>query len=314
MKKKVFKLIKDFRSNDFLSLEKLEAIKKESAVSVSLIIPALNEASTIGKIVAFVREKLSKQHSIVDEIIVMDGTSEDATVVTAERAGAKVFNVNTIGPEAPCTGKGVGLWKSQFISQGDILIFIDADIIDFDERFVCGLLGPLLSDQEIYFTKAYYRRPLVLGTEYYENFGGRVTEILMRPLLNTFIPELTFVKQPLSGEYAVRRNVLNELPFWSGYGVETGFLLEMFFRFGLSHIAQVDMENRCHRNRNVKELGMMSNCILQVFFTVLERYGYISLNHNAYKLFQAQNDFNKFENHDVELPSRKSMEYKLSKE
>jgi len=307
-------LIKDFRFNNFLSLEKLEALKKESAVSTSLIIPALNEASTIGKIVAFINEKLSKQHSIVDEIIVMDGTSEDATVATAEKAGAKVFNVNTIGPEVPGMGKGVGLWKSQFISQSDILIFIDADIINFDERFVCGLLGPLLSDQEIYFIKAYYRRPLVLGTEYYENFGGRVTEILMRPLLNAFIPELSFIKQPLSGEYAVRRNVLNELPFWSGYGVETGLLLEMFFRFGLSHIAQVDMENRCHRNRNVKELGMMSNCIIQVFFTLLERYGYISLNHHAYKLFHDEYNFSKSESHDIELPSRKSMEYKLLKE
>jgi len=241
-----------------------------------VVIPALNEEKTIGTIVSRIHQKMMEEIAIVDEIVVMDGFSSDNTVEEACKAGASVYTADSVGPKVNCSGKGVALWKSQFVTSGDILIFIDSDIIDFDERFICGLLGPFLICQEFDFVKAFYKRPLLLGSGVYENQGGRVSEILVRPLLSAFIPELACFNQPLAGEYAIRRSLLEVLPVFSGYGVEIGLLMDIYFTQGLSRVAQVDMEQRWHRNRTVAELSKMSFAILQVIVNRMQKHGLAS--------------------------------------
>jgi len=223
-----------------------------------------------------IHQKMMEEIAIVDEIVVMDGFSNDSTVKEACKAGASVYTPDSAGPKVNCSGKGVALWKSQFITSGDILIFIDSDIIDFDERFICGLLGPLLMYQEYDFVKAFYKRPLLLGSGVYENHGGRVTEILVRPLLSAFIPELACFNQPLAGEYAIKRSLLETLPVFSGYGVEIGLLMDIYFSQGLSRVAQVDMGQRWHRNRTVAELSKMSFALLKVMISRMQKHGLVS--------------------------------------
>lgn len=266
-------MIKTFHSNEFLSKQQLLHAKIKRGTSISVVIPALNEAKTIGNIISRIHQTMMEEFPIVDEIVVMDGFSRDNTVIEACRAGASVHNLDTAGPKVDCTGKGVALWKSQFITSGDILIFIDSDILDFDERFICGLLGPLLIYSEYDFVKSFYKRPLLLGSGVFENQGGRVTEIMVRPLLSAFIPELAFFYQPLAGEYAIRRSLMETLPVFSGYGVEIGLLLDIHFSQGLSRVTQVDMENRWHRNRTVTELSKMSFSLLQVMVNRMQKYG-----------------------------------------
>jgi glucosyl-3-phosphoglycerate synthase len=270
-------MIKTFHSSAFLSKLQLLQAKKQKGISISVVIPALNEAKTIGTIVSMIHQKMMEEIAIVDEIVVMDGFSNDSTVKEACKAGASVYTPDSAGPKVNCSGKGVALWKSQFITSGDILIFIDSDIIDFDERFICGLLGPLLMYQEYDFVKAFYKRPLLLGSGVYENQGGRVTEILVRPLLSAFIPELACFNQPLAGEYAIRRSLLETLPVFSGYGVEIGLLMDIYFSQGLSRVAQVDMGQRWHRNRTVAELSKMSFALLKVMISRMQKHGLVSL-------------------------------------
>lgn len=269
-------MIKTFHSSAFLSKSQLLQAKKQKGISISVVIPALNEAKTIGTIVSMIHQKMVEEIAIVDEIVVMDGFSNDSTVKEACKAGASVYTPDSAGPKVNCSGKGVGLWKSQFITSGDILIFIDSDIIDFDERFICGLLGPLLIYEEYDFVKAFYKRPLLLGSGVHENHGGRVTEILVRPLLSAFIPELACFNQPLAGEYAIRRSLLETLPVFSGYGVEIGLLMDIYFSQGLSRVAQVDMGQRWHRNRTVTELSRMSFALLKVIISRMQKHGLAS--------------------------------------
>ncbi len=269
-------MIKTFHSSAFLSKLQLLKAKKQKGISISVVIPALNEAKTIGTIVSMIHQKMMEEIAIVDEIVVMDGFSNDSTVKEACKAGASVYTPDSAGPKVNCSGKGVALWKSQFITSGDILIFIDSDIIDFDERFICGLLGPLLMYQEYDFVKAFYKRPLLLGSGVYENHGGRVTEILVRPLLSAFIPELACFNQPLAGEYAIKRSLLETLPVFSGYGVEIGLLMDIYFSQGLSRVAQVDMGQRWHRNRTVAELSKMSFALLKVMISRMQKHGLVS--------------------------------------
>jgi glucosyl-3-phosphoglycerate synthase len=269
-------MIKTFHSSAFLAKTQLLQAKKQRGIRISVVIPALNEERTIGTIVSRIHQKMVEEVAIVDEIVVMDGFSNDSTVKEAIKAGASVYTPDSAGPKVNCSGKGVALWKSQFVTTGDILVFIDSDIIDFDERFICGLLGPLLIYQEYEFVKAFYKRPLLLGSGVYENQGGRVTEILVRPLLSAFIPELAFFNQPLAGEYAISRSLLETLPVFSGYGVEIGLLMDIYFSRGLSRVAQVDMEQRWHRNRTVAELSMMSFALLNVMVDRMKKHGLLS--------------------------------------
>ncbi len=267
-----------FHHAEFSNIELLIHKKAQKKNSISVVIPALNEADTIGTIVSYISENFVEKTSLIDEIIVMDGNSSDGTSEISLNAGAIVYNIDEVMPKVKSTGKGTALWKSQFVAKGDILLFIDSDILDFDKRFILGLLGPLLIYDSFDFVKAYYKRPLLIGDGKFENYGGRVTEILVKPFLSACMPELTQIIQPLAGEYAIKKEIANKLPFWTGYGVEIGLLIDLFNNFGLSRSAQVDMEDRNHRNRNVLELGKMAFGILQVMLIKFERMGIMTFN------------------------------------
>jgi glucosyl-3-phosphoglycerate synthase len=279
-----------FHHHEFDSTDALVRLKREKNIRISVVLPTLNEAQTIGSIVSYMRSHFTGAHPLIDEIIVVDGNSEDETVSIASQEGASVYLISEIVPDVRVTGKGVALWKSQFVTSSDILVFIDTDIFDFDKRFVNGLLGPLLHDESLMFSKAFYKRPLYLGSGRYENYGGRVTEILVRPFLSALIPDLASIIQPLAGEYAIRRSVLNKLPFWSGYGVEIGILLDVYLSCGIDSIAQVDMEDRHHRNRSVLELSRMAFGILHVMLQKFERMGKMSVHAPLYETLQCISD------------------------
>ncbi len=270
--------MRQFSHTEFLPLTDLVDEKQRKGLKLSLVIPALNEASTIGEIVAVTRRALVDEVALLDEIIVMDGDSTDGTFGLAAKAGARVLRVDEVpgGGRLP-PGKGTALWKSLLVSQGDIVACIDADIANFDPRFVYGLVGPLIRAPELLFVKAFYERPLEMQGAVLANQGGRVTEILVRPLLSTFYPELAQMRQPLAGEYAFRRGVVEHIAFFSGYGVEIGLILDVFAAHGFSCFAEVDMGVRRHRNRDVRDLGKMAFGILQAMLKKLERHGRASL-------------------------------------
>jgi glucosyl-3-phosphoglycerate synthase len=265
-------MIREFHYEDFLPLKDLAQKKVATKTSISLVIPTLNEAATVGSIIAKAGQELMQDAELIDEIIVMDSCSGDDTQDIAKKAGATVYRVDEVAPEFDVPpGKGSALWKSQFVAKGDIVICVDADIKNFQSHFIFGLIGPFFLDPEVIFAKAYYKRPLLLENHAYENYGGRVTEILVRPLLAAFTPELARIHQPLSGEYAFRRVPVQTIPFSSGYGVEIGMIFDVLRTFGPKRVVQVDMGTRCHRNRTVKELGRMSLGIIQTMMRKLER-------------------------------------------
>ncbi len=258
--------------SDFLPLHELVKKKKTAGSLISVVIPTRNEASTIGNIINTTKRDLMEETTLVDEIIVIDNNSIDATVSIAREAGALVLSADSIpSPCGPVYGKGAALWKSQFVVHGDILVCIDADIKNFNTRFIYGLIGPFFQSKQTIFVKAYYRRPLVIDDHVYESYGGRVTEILVRPMLSAFIPDLAAVYQPLSGEYAFRREPIEMVSFSSGYGVEIGMIFDLYKKYGLDCFAQVDMDVRYHRNRPVTELGEMAFGILHTLIKKLER-------------------------------------------
>jgi glycosyltransferase involved in cell wall biosynthesis len=272
-------MIREYHHEDFLPLMSLAGKKQASGTTISLVIPTLNEAKTVGYIIEKARRELMEDVRLLDEIIVMDSNSSDDTAHIARQAGAIVYNVLDVLPlyDAP-PGKGSALWKSQFVAKGDIIICVDADICNFQAHFIYGLVGPFLVDSEIIFAKAFYSRPLRLNSHSYENYGGRVTEILVRPLLCAFAPDLAGIYQPLSGEYAFRRGPVQKLPFSSGYGVEIGMIFDIYRVFGLSRFVQVDMGTRCHRNRPTHELSRMALGIIQTLFRKLEKENVLALN------------------------------------
>lgn len=234
---------------------------------VSVCVPARDEAATIGPIVEAVREELVDGCGLVDEIVVLDDSSNDATARVATAAGATVVSVADVLVECgPGLGKGNALWKSLHAAKGDLLVYCDADIEGFGCHFVTGLLGPLLSVGDVGFVKGFYRRP----TPAEPDGGGRVTELVARPLLSLLFPHLTAIVQPLAGEYAGRRALLEQVPFAEGYGVDLGLLLDVSARFGLAAVAQVDLGTRVHRNRPLHELAPAAK---QVIRTALGRAG-----------------------------------------
>jgi glucosyl-3-phosphoglycerate synthase len=263
-------MIRQYHHKDFLPIEEICAKKRELGKKISLVIPAFNEASTVGSIVTATKKSFFEKCDLLDEIVVIDGHSDDETFIYAQKAGAQVFRMNEIGDTAVPHGKGAALWKSFYVTTGDIIVCIDADIKDFDIRFIYGLVAPLLLDPTIHFVKAFYKRPVIISNIMMYNFGGRVTEILVRPMLCTFYPELAKLFQPLSGEYSFRRETMVQIPFFSGYGVEIGMVLDVYKRLGLLAFAQVDMDIRCHRNRDLQDLGKMSFGILQALLKKLE--------------------------------------------
>jgi glucosyl-3-phosphoglycerate synthase len=268
-----------FSRDQFGSAEELLAAKRATGTTVSVCLPTRNEAATIGPIVRLLRRELVERVPVLDELTVMDAGSSDGTAAVAAAEGATVFVEGELLPEeGPGAGKGEGLWKSVHACTGDVLVWVDADIENFDARFVIGLLWPLLTDPAIGYVKAFYHRPLRVGgsDELLPSGGGRVTELLARPLLNAFWPELAGLVQPLSGEFAGRRELLERIPFASGYGVELGLLLDILKEAGVDAIAQVDLERRVHRNQDVAALSRMSFGILQTAIAHLAEEGRVA--------------------------------------
>jgi len=236
---------------------------------VTVILPALDEERTVGDIVAAIRADLTMPgRSIVDEIIVVDSGSRDATAQVAADSGATVVSAGDVLPEFPARrGKGEAMWRGLAATDADIVVFVDADLQSFDSRFVVALLGPLLSDPGVAFVKAAYDRPPT-DPAVPSNGGGRVTELMARPWISAFWPELGAVLQPLAGEYAARASLLRTLPFRCGYGVDIGLLLDTYRQHGLDAIAQVDLRRRWHRHSDLRSLGRMA---AEVMATALDR-------------------------------------------
>jgi glucosyl-3-phosphoglycerate synthase len=237
----------------------LAQAKARQGLTVSVCLPARDEEATIGAIVTTIRHELMERVPLVDEVLVMDDGSVDGTARVAQIAGARVCTVESVLPALPVgSGKGNALWKSLFVSEGDVLCFLDADVRNFDAHFVTRLIEPLLTRSEIGMVKSYYRRPL-----YGEpTGGGRVTELMARPLLSHLFPELARFVQPLSGEYAARREVLEAVPFVQGWGVEIGLLVDVTARLGIDAVEQVDLGTRVHRNRSLDDLGVQAMAIM----------------------------------------------------
>lgn len=266
-----------FHADEFRDKAALVEMKRRQGLRISLAFPTLNEEATVGKEILVLRTELVDRFPLLDEIAVIDSGSTDGTASIAARHGAAVFSSRSILKKyGTYRGKGENLWKSLYVLGGDIIVWIDADISDIGPRFVCGLVGPLLAHPAVSYVKAFYERPLQSGTGLVPTGGGRVTEILVRPLLSLFYPELAGLVQPLAGEYAGRRSLLEQLPFSVGYGVELGHLVDIARGAGVGAIAQVNMERRVHRNQSLPSLGRMSFGILQTFLRRLEKHGQAS--------------------------------------
>ncbi|HEY3218008.1 MAG TPA: glucosyl-3-phosphoglycerate synthase [Candidatus Limnocylindria bacterium] len=254
-----------FTSSEFADLRRLVAAKERQNLRISVGLPTLNEEETIRKVIRAIRTRLMERVPLVDEIAVLDSDSEDRTREIAADEGVGVHLLGDVLPEhGGRRGKGEALWKSLQVLSGEIVVWVDTDITAPHPKFVYGLLGPLLLRPEVQYVKAFYQRPLRIGGELAATGGGRVTELSARPILNLFFPELSGMVQPLSGEQAGRRALLEQLPFFTGYGVETGLLIDTLGRAGLDAIAQVDMKHRIHRNQTLLALSKMSFQILQV--------------------------------------------------
>jgi nucleotide-binding universal stress UspA family protein len=261
-----------FNADEFAAIERLITLKRQQALTISLLLPALNEAETIGPLIDTLKRALLDQMPLLDEIILIDSRSSDTTREIAAERGVPVTIHQEILPQyGAFTGKGEALWKSLHVSRGDLIVWLDTDIRNIHPRFVYGLLGPLLINPRIHFTKGFYRRPIQAGAQILESGGGRVTELVARPLFNLFYPELSGFIQPLAGEYAGRRAVLERQPFFTGYGVETGLLIDLLHDVGLEAMAQVDLQQRIHRNQALPDLSRMSFAIIQVIMERLER-------------------------------------------
>ncbi len=248
---------------DDLDPARLVGAKRGRRVAVCL--PAHNEAATVGSIVASIRSELVDDLGLVDDLVVMDDRSTDATAAVAASAGARVVRTADVLAEVEgAPGKGAALWKSLVATDAELVVWCDADVVDFDPRFVAGLVGPLLLQPEIALVKGFYERPL----RGHRGEGGRVTELVARPALSLLFPHLAGIVQPLGGEYAGRRDVLEQVPFVGDYGVELGLLIDVAALVGTGAIAQVDLGVRTHRNRPLAELGPMAAAVLR---TALER-------------------------------------------
>ena len=261
-----------FHANEFTDLARLIDIKHQRGATISVGLPALNEEATIGGVISVLKEALMEQVPLVDEIVLIDSNSTDRTREIAADLGIPVYIHSDILPEAgpPLVGKGEALWKSLHVLKGDIIAWVDTDVANMHPQFVYGLIGPLLREPRVGFVKGYYHRPLRISDELQHEGGGRVTELTVRPLLNLFFPLLSGLVQPLAGEYAGRREVLEQIPFFSGYGVETGMLIDLLERNGLYSIGQVNLEKRIHRNRSLADLSLTAFAIVQVILLRLE--------------------------------------------
>jgi glucosyl-3-phosphoglycerate synthase len=264
----------NFHHREFADLDRLVRLKEQAGLTISLVLPALNEEATIGAIVRRARRDLMERHHLIDELLVMDSDSTDRTREIAAAEGARVAVHQQVLPAyGSYRGKGEALWKSLYETCGDIVVWADSDVRNWHPRMVYGTLGPLIAEERIQYVKGYYRRPIVEGGVLKEGGGGRVTELVARPLINLFFPELSGLIQPLSGEYAGRRSLLETIPFFTSYAVEIGHLIDVAGRVGLEGLGQVDLERRVHRNQELEGLSQMSFVILQAVMKRLEERG-----------------------------------------
>jgi len=300
-----------FHHSAFADKAKLVEQKRQKNLRISLAFPTLNEEKTIGKQIVTIGAELQKRYPLLDEIAVIDSGSEDRTCEIARRFGARVFHSADILPSYGFhRGKGENLWKSLYVLSGDIIVWIDADIANIHPRFVYALVGPLLENDSIGYVKAFYERPYRSNERVRAGEGGRVTEILIRPLINAFFPELAGFVQPLSGEYAGRREILESVPFSVGYGVETGLLIDIYEKFGLGALAQVDLDRRIHRHQALAALRKMSFAILHTFLARLQQHSKVKFLDEAGKemrLLKILQDKYFFDSETVEIVERPAM-------
>ncbi|BBO87375.1 glucosyl-3-phosphoglycerate synthase [Desulfosarcina ovata] len=261
-----------FHHSKFKDLDRLVAAKQRKNLSISLCLPTLNEERTIAKEIVIMKSELMIRHPLLDEIVVIDSGSTDQTREIARAYEVMVYQADDILPAlSRFMGKGENLWKALYVTRGDIIVYIDADIKNIHHRFAYGLIGPLLLSDTIRFTKAFYDRPIAIGdNKLRPTGGGRVTELVTRPLFSLFMPDLTQFVQPLSGEYAGFRSIFEKIPFHIGYGVETGMLIDIFEKWGLDVMAQVDLDRRVHKNQDTKALGRMAFVIIKTFLKRLQ--------------------------------------------
>ena len=265
-----------FRSS-LATPEELLRLKEQRGHRITVALPALDEAATIGAICRKITRELRERLPFVDELLVIDSGSTDATIEEATAAGASVHRGEELTDFGPIRGKGDCLWRSLSVATGDVVVWLDSDTRNLDEGFVLDLVAPLLTNPAFVMTKAFYDRPLVRDQEVLATGGARVTEIALRPLLQLFYPELVGLIQPLSGEYAGFAETWASLPFFTGYGVEIGLLIDIAERFGVDSIAQVDLGVRIHRNRSVLELGRASFQVLSALLQRLDDVGRIKI-------------------------------------
>jgi glucosyl-3-phosphoglycerate synthase len=249
---------------------RLRAVREET---ISVCVPAREEAATIAAIVAPL--VALREAGVLDQVLVVDGDSRDGTGAIAARLGADVVNPSALLPEfGPAIGKGDAMWRALSVATGDLVCFVDADSEDFGAHFVCGLLGPLVCAPGVQFVKGFYRRPFKSnGAAPEPTGGGRVTELTARPLLQAFYPELGEVRQPLAGEFAARRDLLERMPFCTGYAVEMGLLLDVHADVGIDALAQVDLEVRQNRHQRLEDLRPMAAAVLGAVTSRMRREG-----------------------------------------
>jgi glucosyl-3-phosphoglycerate synthase len=292
-----------FHHFQFRDLKKLVEIKERRGLAISVCFPTLNEEKTIAKSIILMKAELIDRYPLIDEIAVVDSGSTDRTCEIAREYGADTYTASEyLQEEGQYRGKGENLWKALYLLKGDIIVYVDADIQNIHHRFVYGLIGPLLLNEGVKFVKAFYERPFVAAEVLRATGGGRVTEILIRPLFSQFFPELSVIIQPLSGEYAGYREIFEQIPFPVGYGVETGMLIDIYQRWGLDIIAQTDLDQRIHRNQSTTSLGKMSFGVLQTFWNRLDKYkGLGPVHPESYTLSQVQKN-DQDEHEIIEIP------------
>lgn len=300
-----------FHAHEFADIKQLVELKKRQGLTISLGLPTLNEQDTIGKVLRSLRKLFVERHPLLDEVVVIDSNSTDRTVEIAESLGVRVVkHPDVLKRYGTVRGKGEALWNSLYVLRGDLIAWVDTDIVNIHPRFVYGILGPLIREPRLQFVKGFYQRPLRTGENLHARGGGRVTELVARPLLNLFYPELSGFVQPLAGEYAGRRKALEVVPFVTGYGVEIAMLIDILAKFGLQSMGQVDLEERVHRNQSLLSLSKMSFEIIQV---VLERVGHARgvdlLNelNSSLKLIQYEEDAFQLDVTDIRVRERPPM-------
>lgn len=257
------------------AIKDLLAKKDGLGLRISVCLPALNEEATVGTICRSILPLL--EEGLIDQLAVIDSGSSDDTIAAARGSGAEVFEAAALLPHVDAPGKGGTLWKSLSVATGDVVLWLDSDTRNFDPVFVMQLVAPFLEDPGTRMTKAFYERPLTGGDTGLATGGARVTELVVRPVAHLLFPELTTFVQPLSGEYAAFREDLIALPFFTGYGVEVGLLIDFIAQHGSDGIRQVDLGSRIHRNQDVPALGRMAFQVLQVMTRRAEDLGRLKL-------------------------------------